>query len=116
MVDILPRLLKGQKPSWCPGFSRSVCPRATANARGLCRYQPKMPIIAVEMCRDFAFAWRRSWGLLAAREEKVGCLVRLPPEWNGGFKHDAHPVTCSAQRPRRLHLIVEHMQTFHAAL
>jgi len=64
------------------------------------------------MCRDFALAehgvamLRRG---MAEQDEKAGRLVRLLPEWSGGFVHDVSMVTGSSQLPRRVRLFMEHM-------
>ncbi len=80
--------------------------------------QPKYSFSSVEICRDFALAGHAVAMLhegLAEPEEKAGRLVRLLPDWSGGFVHDVNLVTGSSQLPLRVRLFVDHMMS-HASL
>jgi DNA-binding transcriptional LysR family regulator len=75
--------------------------------------QPRYTFSSVEMCRDFALAGlgvALLRGLQVEPDEQAGRLVRLLPEWSGGFGHDVNIVTGSGQLPRRVRVFVEHMQ------
>ena len=81
--------------------------------------KPRYTFSSVEMCRDFALAGHGVAllrGLLAAPDESAGRLVRVLPEWSGGFEHDVSLVTGSGQLPRRVRLFVEHIQALYASL
>lgn len=74
--------------------------------------QPRYSFSSVEMCRDFALAGHGVAMLrkgMGEPDEKAGRLVRLLPEWSGGFVHDVSMVTGSSQLPRRVRLFMEHM-------
>jgi DNA-binding transcriptional LysR family regulator len=43
------------------------------------------------------------------------CLVRVLPDWSGGFVHDVYLVTGSNQLPQRVRLFVDHIQAHFAA-
>lgn len=76
--------------------------------------QPRYSFSSVDMCRDFVLAGL-GVGLLragrAAQDEKQGRLVRLLPDWSGGFVHDVKLVTGSSQLPRRVRLFVDHIMS-----
>lgn len=79
--------------------------------------QPRYSFSSVDMCRDFALAGHGVAllrGLLVAPDEKAGRLVRVLPEWSGGFEHDVSLVTGSAQLPQRVRLFVDHMLETYA--
>ncbi len=81
--------------------------------------QPSYTFSSVEMCRDFALAGHGVAllrGLTAAPDEKEGRLVRVLPQWSGGFEHDVNLVTGSGQLPRRVRLFVDHIQALFASL
>jgi DNA-binding transcriptional LysR family regulator len=61
---------------------------------------PQYTFSSVEMCRDFA---------LAGADEKAGRLIRVLPDWSGGFAHDVHLVMGSSQLPQRVRLFVDHI-------
>ncbi|MFW5497790.1 MULTISPECIES: LysR family transcriptional regulator [unclassified Maridesulfovibrio] len=79
--------------------------------------QPKYKFSSVDMCRDFALAGH---GLTLIRRqeaepyEKDGRLIKVLPEWSGGFEHDVHIVTGSAQLPQRIRIFLDHIQDFYA--
>ena len=74
--------------------------------------QPKYCFSSVDICHDFALA---GLGVTLLREgeaeadEKAGRLVRLLPDWSGGFTHDVKLVTGSSQLPHRVRLFVDHI-------
>lgn len=74
--------------------------------------QPSYSFSSVEMCRDFVLAGR---GVALVRkeraesDERAGRLVRLLPEWSGGFSHDVSLVMGSSQLPHRVRLFVDHI-------
>jgi DNA-binding transcriptional LysR family regulator len=74
--------------------------------------QPQYSFSSVEMCRDFVLAGH---GVALLREgraepdERAGRLVRLLPDWSGGFAHDVNLVMGSRQLPRRVRLFVDHV-------
>lgn len=74
--------------------------------------QPKYSFSSVEACRDFVLAGL-GVGLLrlgrAERDEQAGRLVRLLPDWSGGFVHDVNMVMGSSQLPRRVRLFMDHV-------
>jgi DNA-binding transcriptional LysR family regulator len=73
---------------------------------------PQYTFSSVEMCRDFALA---GLGIAMVRkgraeeDEKAGRLVRVLPDWSGGFAHDVHLVMGSSQLPQRVRLFVDHI-------
>ncbi len=81
--------------------------------------QPKYTFSSVEICRDFALAghgltlirWQE-----ADQYEKEGRLIKVLPEWSGGFEHDVHVVTGSPQLTQRLRLFLDHIQNFYDSL
>ncbi|MGE4552721.1 MAG: LysR family transcriptional regulator [Desulfovibrionaceae bacterium] len=80
--------------------------------------QPKYRFSSVEMCRDFVLAGHGAALLRRERaepDEKAGRLVRLLPNWTGGFVHDVSLVTGSSQLPRRVRLFVDHMLAAQAS-
>ena len=80
--------------------------------------EPKYTFSSVEMCRDFALAGHGIALLrdrLAAPDETAGRLVRVLPQWSGGFEHDVYLVTGPGQLPQRLRLFVDHIQANYAA-
>lgn len=74
--------------------------------------EPRYTFSSVDLCRDFVLAGH-GVALLragrAAQDEKAGRLVRLLPDWSGGFAHDVKLVTGSSQLPRRIRLFVDHV-------
>ena len=76
--------------------------------------EPAYSSSSVEMCHDFALAGL-GVGLLRAEraesDEKAGRLVRLLPDWGGGFLHDLKLVTGSSQLPHRVRLFVDHVMS-----
>ncbi|EGB14442.1 transcriptional regulator, LysR family [Pseudodesulfovibrio mercurii] len=80
--------------------------------------QPQYSFGSVEMCREFALAGH---GVALLRREKAepderaGRLIRLLPDWSGGFVHDVYLVTGSNQLPQRVRLFVDHIQAHFAA-
>jgi DNA-binding transcriptional LysR family regulator len=74
--------------------------------------QPKYSFSSVETCREFTLAGHGVTLLregAAAPDEKAGRLVRVLPEWSGGFVHDVNLVIGSSQLPRRVRLFVDHI-------
>lgn len=74
--------------------------------------QPRYSFSSVEVCRDFALAGHGVALLRGGRvesDEKAGRLVRVLPDWNGGFVHDVNLVMGSSQLPRRVRLFVDHV-------
>jgi DNA-binding transcriptional LysR family regulator len=73
---------------------------------------PQYTFSSVEMCRDFALAGHGVTLIRkerAAADEKAGRLVRVLPEWSGGFAHDVNLVMGSSQLPQRVRLFVDHI-------
>ena len=74
--------------------------------------QPSYSFCSVEMCRDFALAGH---GVAMIRkeqaepDEQAGRLVRLLPDWSGGFVHDVNLVVGTRQLPQRVRLFVDHI-------
>lgn len=74
--------------------------------------QPKYSFTSVEMCRDFLLA---GLGIALIRKERAepdraaGRLVRILPDWSGGFMHDVNLVMASSQLPQRVRLFVDHV-------
>ncbi len=80
--------------------------------------QPKYTFSSVEMCYDFVLAGRGIAllrGVEAEPDEKAGRLVRVLPEWSGGFEHDVYLVTAAGQLPQRIRLFVDHIQALYAS-
>ncbi len=81
--------------------------------------QPRYTFSSVDICRDFALAGH---GLTLIRRqeaepyEKAGRLIKILPQWCGGFEHDVHVVTGSPQLPQRIRLFLEHVQVSYDAL
>lgn len=74
--------------------------------------QPKHIFSSVETCLDFALAGHGVAlirGEEARQDEEAGRLIRLLPDWSGGFVHDVSMVTGSSQLPRRIRLFMDHM-------
>lgn len=75
--------------------------------------KPQYSFGSVEMCREFALA---GLGVALLRkekaepDEKAGRLVRVLPDWSGGFVHDVYLVTGAGQLPHRVRLFVDHIQ------
>jgi DNA-binding transcriptional LysR family regulator len=73
---------------------------------------PRYTFSSVDMCRDFVVAGhgvamiRRE---RAEQDERAGRLVRVLPDWSGGFVHDVSLVTGSSQLPRRVRLFMDHI-------
>ncbi len=81
--------------------------------------EPRYLFSSVELCRDFALAGHGVAllrGVMVASDEKEGRLVRILPEWSGGFEHDVSLVTSSGQLPRRIRLFVDHIQKMFSSL
>jgi len=105
----------------CIVLERFGCrwPMHNGNRQVTVEIQPGYTFSSVEMCRDFAVAGhgvallRRQ---MAAPDERAGRLVRVLPEWSGGFEHDVSLVTGSGQLPQRVRLFVDHMQALYASL
>jgi DNA-binding transcriptional LysR family regulator len=80
--------------------------------------EPKYTFSSVEMCRDFTLAGHGIALLrdrLAAPDETAGRLVRVLPQWSGGFEHDVYLVTGPGQLPQRVRLFVDHIQANYPA-
>ena len=76
--------------------------------------EPHYSFSTVKMCRDFLLAGHGVALLrkeLAEPEEKAGRLVRILPEWSGGFVHDVNLVMGSSQLPMRVRLFVDHVMS-----
>jgi len=74
--------------------------------------EPQYSFSSVEMCRDFLLAGHGVAMIRKERaepDEKAGLLVRLLPDWSGGFVHDVNLVTGSGQLPHRVRLFVDHV-------
>ncbi len=87
-------------------------PMHNGNQQVTVEVQPRYSFSSVEMCRDFVLAGLGVAMLrdgLAEPDEKAGRLVRLLPDWSGGFAHDVNLVTGSSQLPRRVRLFVDHV-------
>lgn len=87
-------------------------PMHNGNRQVTVEVQPKYSFSSVEMCRDFVLAGH-GVGLLrdgrARPDEEAGRLVRVLPEWSGGFVHDVNMVTGSSQLPLRVRLFMNHV-------
>ena len=73
---------------------------------------PRYSFTSVELCRDFLLAGHGVALLRKERaepDEKAGRLVRLLPDWSGGFVHDVNVVMGSSQLPQRVRLFVDHV-------
>lgn len=93
-------------------------PMRKGNQQVTVEVRPKYSFSSVEICRDFILAGHGAAMLregLAEPDEKAGRLVRLLPDWSGGFVHDVYLVTGSSQLPRRVRLFVDHIKS-HAFL
>ncbi|MGE4536092.1 MAG: LysR family transcriptional regulator [Desulfovibrio sp.] len=93
-------------------------PMHNGNRQVIVDIEPKYTFSSVEMCRDFALAGHGIALLrdrLAAPDETAGRLVRVLPQWSGGFEHDVYLVTGPGQLPQRLRLFVDHIQANYAA-
>lgn len=80
--------------------------------------EPHYTFSSVDMCRDFALAGHGVAllrGLRAAPDEAAGRLVRVLPQWSGGFEHDVYLVTGPGQLPQRVRLFVDHIQANYLA-
>ncbi len=81
--------------------------------------QPSYTFSSVPMCRDFALAGH-GMTLIRGEEarpyEEAGKLVKVLPEWSGGFEHDVHIVTGSSQLPQRIRIFLDHIQNFYASM
>ncbi|WP_147822408.1 LysR family transcriptional regulator [Salidesulfovibrio onnuriiensis] len=87
-------------------------PMHNGNRQVTVEVQPKYSFSSVEMCRDFVLAGHGVALLregLAEPDEKAGRLVRLLPDWSGGFAHDVNLVMGSSQLPQRVRLFVDHI-------
>lgn len=74
--------------------------------------EPRYNFSSVEMCRDFLLAGHGVAMLRKERaepDERAGRLVRVLPDWSGGFVHDVNLVTGSSQLPQRVRLFVDHV-------
>jgi len=74
--------------------------------------EPRYSFSSVEMCRDFLLAGHGVAMLRKERaepDEKAGRLVRVLPDWSGGFVHDVNLVMGSSQQPQRVRLFVDHV-------
>lgn len=81
--------------------------------------EPRYAFSSVDMCRDFALAGHGVAllrGLMAAPYEKAGRLIKVLPEWSGGFEHDVHVVTGGSRLPRRIRLFLDHIRNFYGSL
>lgn len=79
--------------------------------------QPRYTFSSVEMCQDFVMAGlgvALLRGLQVEPDEKAGRLVRLLPEWSGGFGHDVSVVTGPGRLPQRVRLFVDFIQAHYA--
>lgn len=74
--------------------------------------QPRYTFSSVETCHDFALAGlgvTMLRGTRATMDEQAGKLVKVLPEWSGGFKHDVYLVTGPGEIPNRLQLFIDHI-------
>ncbi len=81
--------------------------------------QPAYRFSSAELCRDFAIAGHGIAlvrDVFVAAEEKAGRLVRVLPEWSGGFKHDVYLVTGPGQLPQRVRHFIVHVQALRPVL
>jgi len=93
-------------------------PMHNGNQQVIVDIEPKYTFSSVEMCRDFALAGHGIALLrdrLAAPDETAGRLVRVLPQWSGGFEHDVYLVTGPGQLPQRVRLFVDHIQANYAS-
>jgi len=93
-------------------------PMHNGNQQVIVDIEPKYTFSSVEMCRDFALAGHGIALLrdrLAAPDETAGRLLRVLPQWSGGFEHDVYLVTGPGQLPQRVRLFVDHIQANYAA-
>ena len=87
-------------------------PMHNGNRQVTVEVHPQYTFSSVEMCRDFALA---GLGIAMVREgraeedEKAGRLIRVLPDWSGGFAHDVHLVMGSSQLPQRVRMFVDHI-------
>ncbi|WP_316897147.1 LysR family transcriptional regulator [Pseudodesulfovibrio indicus] len=74
--------------------------------------QPQYSFSSVGVCLDFTLAGH-GVGMIRGRDaesaEQSGRLVRVLPDWSGGFVHDVSMVTGSSQLPRRVRLFMDHI-------
>ncbi|GAB6178430.1 LysR family transcriptional regulator [Desulfobaculum senezii] len=87
-------------------------PMHNGNRQIIVDIDPQYSFSSVEMCRDFLMAGRGVAMLRkerAAPDEHAGRLVRLLPDWSGGFIHDVNMVTGSRQIPKRVRLFMDHV-------
>lgn len=74
--------------------------------------EPQYSFSSVEMCRDFLLAGHGVAMIRKERaeaDEQAGRLVRLLPDWSGGFVHDVNLVMGSSELPQRVRLFVDHV-------
>ncbi|MFZ5810750.1 MAG: LysR family transcriptional regulator [Thermodesulfobacteriota bacterium] len=87
-------------------------PMHNGNRQVTVEVQPKYSFSTVEMCRDFLLAGHGVALLRRERaepDEKAGRLVRVLPDWSGGFVHDVNLIMGSSQLPQRVRLFVDHV-------
>ena len=104
----------------CIVLERFGCrwPMHNGNRQVLVDIEPQYTFSSVEMCRDFALAGHGIAllrDLLAVPDEIAGRLVRVLPQWSGGFEHDVYLVTGPGQLPQRVRLFVDHIQVNYAS-
>lgn len=93
-------------------------PMHNGNQQVIVDIEPRYTFSSVEMCRDFALAGHGVAllrDLLATPDETAGRLVRVLPQWSGGFEHDVYLVTGPGQLPQRVRLFVDHIQANYPA-
>lgn len=87
-------------------------PMHNGNRQVTVEVTPQYSFSSVEMCRDFLLAGHGVAMLRRERaepDEKAGRLVRLLPDWSGGFVHDVNLVMGSSQLPQRVRLFVDYV-------
>ncbi|MDD4732463.1 MAG: LysR family transcriptional regulator [Desulfovibrio sp.] len=93
-------------------------PMHKGNRQVTVEVNPQYSFSSVEMCRDFLLAGLGVAMLRRERaepDEKAGRLVRLLPDWSGGFVHDVNLVMGSSQLPLRVRLFVDHVLSCFAS-
>ncbi len=89
-------------------------PMHNGNRQVTVEIQPKYNFSSVEMCRDFLLAGHGVAMIRRERaepDEKAGRLVRVLPDWSGGFVHDVNLVMGLSQLPQRVRLFVDHVMS-----
>jgi len=87
-------------------------PMHNGNRQVTVEVEPQYSFSSVKMCRDFLLAGHGVAMLRRERaepDEKAGRLLRVLPDWSGGFVHDVNLVVGSSQLPQRVRLFVDHV-------